>query len=367
MKFELLKTEGLARRGRMTFPRGEVDTPAFMPVGTYGTVKAMTPEEVKNTGAQILLGNTFHLMLRPGTEVIQSHGDLHDFMNWPFPILTDSGGFQVFSLGALRKITREGVHFRSPLNGEKIFLTPEKSMEVQHALGSDIIMIFDECTPYPADEKTAAHSMELSLHWAERCKQAHGDHPSALFGIIQGGVHTHLRDQSLEGLMNIGFTGYAIGGLSVGEPKEEMIRILDHITHKMPADRPRYLMGVGTPEDLVDGVCRGVDMFDCVMPTRNARNGHLFTSAGTVKIRNSEHKKSTAPLDEQCACYTCQHYSRAYLHHLDRCNEILGARLNTIHNLHYYQTLMLGLRTAIEQGKLGDFVNDFYAKRGKKP
>lgn len=364
MQFELLKTQGAARRGRLTFARGVVDTPAFMPVGTYGTVKAMTPEEVKASGAQILLGNTFHLMLRPGPEIMRMHGDLHDFMNWPYPILTDSGGFQVFSLGDLRKITREGVMFNSPLNGEKIFLTPEKSMEVQRALGSDIVMIFDECTPYPADEKTAEKSMKLSLEWAARSKTAHGDNPSALFGIIQGGVYPHLRDVSLEGLVNIGFDGYAIGGLSVGEPKEDMLNILDHIAGKIPPQFPRYLMGVGTPSDLVEGVRRGVDMFDCVMPTRNARNGHLFTSLGTVKIRNSVHKKSTEPLDPACDCYTCKNYTRSYLHHLDRCNEILGSRLNTIHNLRYYQNLMLGLRTAIEQGKLDDFVTDFYATRG---
>lgn len=365
MQFKLLTTQDKARRGQLIFPRGIVDTPAFMPVGTYGTVKAMTPEEIIESGAQILLGNTFHLMLRPGIEVVKIHGDLHDFMHWPYPILTDSGGFQVFSLGDLRKITREGVLFNSPVNGEKIFLTPERSMEVQQALGSDIVMIFDECTPYPATESVAQQSMELSLHWAERCKQAHGKHGAALFGIIQGGIYPALREQSLAGLTSIGFDGYAIGGLSVGEPKADMMNILDHITERIPAQYPRYLMGVGTPEDLVEGVCRGVDMFDCVMPTRNARNGHLFTSEGVVKIRNSEHRHATIRLDPACDCYTCQHYSRAYLHHLDKCGEILGSRLNTIHNLRYYQTLMLGLRTAIEQGKLGDFVQDFYQKRGK--
>jgi queuine tRNA-ribosyltransferase len=361
MQFELLKTDGAARLGKLTFARGIVDTPTFMPVGTYGTVKAMTPEELKEIGAQIILGNTFHLMLRPGIEVIGEHGDLHDFMHWEYPILTDSGGFQVFSLGELRKISREGVLFKSPLNGDRVMLTPERSMEVQRALGSDIVMIFDECTPYPADAATAEKSMELSLHWAQRCKKAHGDSPSALFGIIQGGMHEHLRDQSLQGLVSIGFDGYAIGGLSVGEPKPEMFKVLNHITHQIPVNAPRYLMGVGTPEDLVEGVCRGVDMFDCVMPTRNARNGHLFTSTGVVKIRNSEHRHSTLPLDSQCDCYTCKNYTRAYLHHLEKSHEILGARLNTIHNLRYYQTLMLGLRSAIEKGKLDDFVNEFYS------
>ena len=364
MKFELLATDGKARRGQLIFERGVVDTPAFMPVGTYGTVKGMTSEELDATGAQICLGNTFHLMLRPGTEIIRKHGDLHDFMHWHKPILTDSGGFQVFSLGELRKITEEGVKFRSPLNGEKIMLTPERSMEVQRALGSDIVMIFDECTPYPATEPQARKSMELSLRWAKRSKDAHGDNPSALFGIIQGGMYPHLRDISLQGLEEIGFDGYAIGGLSVGEPKADMINILNHTTDKMPAHKPRYLMGVGKPEDIVEAVRRGVDMFDCVMPTRNARNGHLFVSDGVVKIRNAKHKDDTAPLDKECDCYTCKNYSRAYLHHLDRCNEILGARLNTIHNLHHYQKLMQGLRAAIAAGKLDDFVADFYAKRG---
>lgn len=364
MKFELLATDGKARRGQLIFQRGVVDTPAFMPVGTYGTVKGMTPEELDATGAQICLGNTFHLMLRPGTEIIRRHGDLHDFMHWHKPILTDSGGFQVFSLGELRKITEEGVKFRSPLNGEKIMLTPERSMEVQRDLGSDIVMIFDECTPYPATEPQARKSMELSLRWAKRSKDAHGDNPSALFGIIQGGMYPHLRDISLQGLEEIGFDGYAIGGLSVGEPKADMINILNHTTDKMPAQKPRYLMGVGKPEDIVEAVRRGVDMFDCVMPTRNARNGHLFVSDGVVKIRNAKHKDDTAPLDKECDCYTCKNYSRAYLHHLDRCNEILGARLNTIHNLHHYQKLMQGLRAAIAAGKLDDFVADFYAKRG---
>ncbi|MCL5255888.1 MAG: tRNA guanosine(34) transglycosylase Tgt, partial [Gammaproteobacteria bacterium] len=335
MKFELLKKAGKARRGQLQFARGIVDTPAFMPVGTLGTVKGMSPEELADTGAQICLGNTFHLMLRPGTSIIRQHGDLHDFMNWDKPILTDSGGFQVFSLGDLRKISEEGVTFRSPINGEKILLTPEKSMEVQRELGSDIVMIFDECTPYPATVKQAEDSMQLSLRWAERSKAAHGDNESALFGIIQGGMYEDLRDVSLNGLTAIGFDGYAIGGLSVGEPKDDMMRILEHTAPQMPEDKPRYLMGVGKPEDLVEAVRRGIDMFDCVMPTRNARNGHLFTSEGVVKIRNARHRTDTSPLDAECDCYTCKNYSRAYLHHLDRCNEILGARLNTIHNLHF--------------------------------
>ncbi len=363
MKFELLKTSGKARRGRMTFDRGVVETPAFMPVGTAGTVKGMTPEEVAATGAQICLGNTFHLMLRPGTSIIKQHGDLHDFMNWDKPILTDSGGFQVFSLGELRKITEEGATFRSPINGEKILLTPEKSMEVQRDLGSDIVMIFDECTPHPATPAEARTSMELSLRWAERSKVAHGDNPSALFGIIQGGMYEELRTISLDGLTKIGFDGYAIGGLSVGEPKEDMMRILDHTAPQMPADKPRYLMGVGKPEDLVEAVRRGIDMFDCVMPTRNARNGHLFISTGVVKIRNAAHRTDTGPLDPECDCYTCKNYSRAYLHHLDRSNEMLGGRLNTIHNLHFYQKVMQDLRDAIEADRLDEHVAEFYAKR----
>jgi queuine tRNA-ribosyltransferase len=364
MKFELDCTDGKARRGRLIFDRGVVETPAFMPVGTYGTVKGMTPDELKDTGAHICLGNTFHLMLRPGTEIIKQHGDLHDFMNWDKPILTDSGGFQVFSLGAMRKITEEGVMFKSPVNGEKIMLSPEKAMQVQRDLGSDIVMIFDECTPYPATEKEARDSMELSLRWAKRSKEGHGDNPSALFGIIQGGMYPELRAESQKGLEEIGFDGYALGGLSVGEPKEDMINILDHCAHKMPADKPRYLMGVGKPEDLVESVRRGIDMFDCVMPTRNARNGHLFITTGVIKIRNAVHKTDTGPLDPECDCHTCKNYSRAYLHHLDKCNEILGARLNTIHNLRFYQRVMEGLRNAIAEGKLDEFVEDFYAKRG---
>lgn len=364
MKFELLGTSGKARRGRMTFARGIVDTPAFMPVGTAGTVKGMTPEEVAATGAQICLGNTFHLMLRPGTAVVKQHGDLHDFMNWDKPILTDSGGFQVFSLGELRKITEEGATFRSPINGEKILLTPEKSMQVQRDLGADIVMIFDECTPHPATPEQARSSMELSLRWAQRSKAAHGDNPAALFGIIQGGMYEELRTISLNGLSQIGFDGYAIGGLSVGEPKEDMMRVLDHITPQMPVDKPRYLMGVGKPEDLVEAVRRGVDMFDCVMPTRNARNGHLFVSNGVVKIRNAVNRTDTGPLDPECDCYTCKNYSRAYLHHLDRSNEMLGGRLNTIHNLHFYQRVMKDMRNALEAGTFEQYVADFYAKRG---
>ena len=364
MQFEKLATDGKARRGRLTFPRGVVETPAFMPVGTYGTVKGMLPKDIEAIGAQIILGNTFHLMLRPGTEIVQMHGDLHDFMQWKGPILTDSGGFQVFSLGKMRKITEQGVTFQSPVKGSKVFIDPERSMQVQRELGSDIVMIFDECTPYPATETEAATSMRLSLRWAKRSKEAHGDSPSALFGIVQGGMYEHLRDESLAGLTEIDFDGYAIGGLSVGEPKDEMIKVLDHLAHRMPENKPRYLMGVGKPEDLVEGVRRGVDMFDCVMPTRNARNAHLFTSTGVVKLRNASNKTDIRPLDETCDCYTCQNFSRAYLHHLDKCQEILGAQLNTIHNLRYYQILMAGLREAIEQGKLDDFVKDFYSARG---
>ncbi|TFH86981.1 tRNA guanosine(34) transglycosylase Tgt [Billgrantia azerbaijanica] len=363
MTFEHLASDGRARRGRLTFPRGTVETPAFMPVGTYGTVKGMTPAMVEEIGAEIILGNTFHLWLRPGTEVVAAHGDLHDFAQWEKPILTDSGGFQVFSLGDIRKITEEGVHFRSPVDGAKVFMGPEESMAVQRALGSDVVMIFDECTPYPASFEQAEASMELSLRWAKRSRDAHGDSPSALFGIIQGGMHPELRERSLAGLLDIGFDGLAIGGLSVGEPKEEMIKVLDTLPPHMPAEYPRYLMGVGKPEDLVEGVRRGIDMFDCVMPTRNARNGHLFTAEGTVKIRNAKHRHDTRPLEADCDCYTCRHFSRAYLHHLDRCNEMLGAMLNTIHNLRYYQRLMAGLRGAIEAGTLANFVEGFYAQR----
>ncbi|WP_048496920.1 tRNA guanosine(34) transglycosylase Tgt [Marinobacter subterrani] len=365
MSFEKLGEDGQARRGRLTFPRGTVETPAFMPVGTYGTVKGMLPRDIHEIGAEIILGNTFHLMLRPGTEVVKAHGDLHDFTQWQGPILTDSGGFQVFSLGEMRKITEEGVTFRSPVDGSPVELSPEIAIRVQRDLGSDIVMIFDECTPYPATERQAQESMELSLRWAKRSKDAHEGNPAALFGIVQGGMYEGLRDRSLAGLTDIGFDGYAIGGLSVGEPKEDMIRILDHLPPKMPEDKPRYLMGVGRPEDIVEAVRRGIDMFDCVMPTRNARNGYLFTSTGIVKIRNARHRHDTAPLDERCDCYTCQNFSRSYLHHLDKCGEMLGAQLNTIHNLRFYQNLMAGLRGAIEAGTLSDFVTDFYALRGE--
>jgi queuine tRNA-ribosyltransferase len=380
MKFELLGTDGAARRGRMIFARGTVDTPAFMPVGTYGTVKAMTPEELRAGGAEIVLGNTFHLMLRPGMDVIRAHGGLHRFMHWDGPILTDSGGFQVWSLGRLRdaqgsasvasgrkpiatKLTEQGVLFQSPVDGSRIFLGPEESMAVQRDLDSDIVMIFDECTNHPATEPEARASMELSLRWAERSKAAHGDREAALFGIVQGGMYPHLREISLTGLKQIGFDGYAIGGLSVGESKAEMFGVLDRVAPQMPADRPRYLMGVGTPEDLVEAVRRGVDMFDCVLPTRNARNGWLFTNAGNLKILNSCHATDTSPVDELCDCYTCRNYSRAYLRHLQKANEILGARLATIHNLHYYQRLMRGLRDAIAEKKLEEFIEKFYRMR----
>ena len=366
MQFKVSATSGRARRGELSFPRGKVQTPAFMPVGTYGTVKGMLPRDIEEIGAEIILGNTFHLMLRPGTEVVKKHGDLHDFIQWQGPILTDSGGFQVFSLGDMRKITEKGVEFKSPIDGSPVFIDPEKSMQVQRDLGSDVVMIFDECTPYPATEKQANDSMQLSLRWAERSKKAHGDNPSALFGIVQGGMYESLRDESMAGLEEIGFDGYAIGGLSVGEPKEDMVRILEHLGDKMPADKPRYLMGVGKPADLVEAVFRGIDMFDCVMPTRNARNGHLFTSTGVIKIRNAVHRGDTAPLDENCDCYTCQNFTRGYLHHLDKCGEILGAQLNTIHNLRYYQNLMRGLRDAIENDCLEQYVDDFYQQQGQQ-
>ncbi len=365
MQFTLTNTDGYARRGRLAFARGVVETPIFMPVGTYGAVKSLTPEDLTGLGAQIILGNTFHLLLRPGMEVMKAHGDLHDFMHWNKPILTDSGGFQVFSLGALRKITEQGVTFKSPINGRPIFMGPEESMRVQRDLGSDIVMIFDECTPYPATVQEAADSMRLSLRWAARSKQAHDDNAAALFGIVQGGMYEHLRQESIDGLVDIGFDGYAIGGLSVGEPKEEMMATLDVLHGKMPADKPRYLMGVGTPEDLVEAVRRGIDMFDCVMPTRNARNGHLFTRTGVIRIRNSQYQFDNNPLDENCRCYTCRHYSRAYLRHLDKCKEMLGSRLNTLHNLYYYLSLMQNLRDAIEMGELDDFVRQFYRQRGK--
>jgi queuine tRNA-ribosyltransferase len=364
MTFELDKTSGSARRGRLRFPRGVVETPAFMPVGTYGTVKGMTPKDVEEIGAHIILGNTFHLMLRPGTEVIKKHGDLHDFMQWNGPILTDSGGFQVFSLGKLRKITEEGVTFKSPINGGKVYLDPETSMQVQRDLGSDIVMIFDECTPYPATPDQARKSMELSLRWAKRSKDAHGDNPSALFGIVQGGMYEGLRSESLKGLEEIDFDGYAIGGLSVGEPKEDMLRILNYLTPEMPQNKPRYLMGVGTPSDLVEAVRRGIDMFDCVMPTRNARNGHLFTFQGVIKLRNAKFREDTGPLDPTCDCYTCRNFSRSYLHHLDKCNEMLGAQLNTIHNLRHYQLLMSKMREALSEDRFDAFVTDFYQAQG---
>ncbi|MBT3017239.1 MAG: tRNA guanosine(34) transglycosylase Tgt [Candidatus Thiodiazotropha sp. (ex Clathrolucina costata)] len=366
MKFELFQTDGQSRRGRLQFDRGTVETPAFMPVGTYGTVKAMTPEELVDLGAEIILGNTFHLMLRPGTEVIRKHGDLHGFAHWEKPILTDSGGFQVYSLGEMRKISEQGVTFRSPIDGSKVFMGPEESMQVQRELGSDIVMIFDECTPYPATEEEARVSMELSLRWAARSRDAHGDNPSALFGIVQGGMFDELRDRSLQGLIGIGFDGYAVGGLSVGEPEVDRWRILDFLGPRLPLDKPRYLMGVGTPEDIVESVHRGIDMFDCVMPTRNARNGHLFTHQGVVRIRHAAHQYDESPLDPECDCYTCKNYSRAYLRHLDKCNEILGARLNTIHNLYYYQKLMRDLRSAIESGTLQEYTQLFYEKRGIK-
>ncbi|MBC7755117.1 MAG: tRNA guanosine(34) transglycosylase Tgt [Bdellovibrio sp.] len=403
MRFTLHKTDGLARRGTVHLAHGDVETPAFMPVGTYGTVKTMSPLELKEIDAHIVLGNTFHLWLRPGLEVIAAHGGLHQFMGWDGPILTDSGGFQVFSLGAMRKISEEGVKFQSPINGDTCFLTPEESMRIQKVLNSDIVMIFDECTPFPATHLEAKKSMELSLRWAKRSKdafdmfqamslsQALENHPSlssgrtveknlsktvrpelveglqknALFGIIQGGMFEDLRDVSLAGLVDIDFDGFAIGGLSVGEPKEDMLRILAHTAPKMPQNKPRYLMGVGTPEDLIDAVSHGIDMFDCVMPTRNARNGWLFTQYGDIKIKNAGYKQDTAPLDADCSCYTCRNFSRAYLHHLHKVGEILGARLNTIHNLHYYQFLMQGTRGGIEAGEFEAFKIEFAAKRAQ--
>lgn len=367
MKFELSARAGRARRGRLHFARGTVETPAFMPVGTYGTVKAMTPEELRGLGAEIVLGNTFHLMQRPGIDIIARHGDLHDFMHWSGPILTDSGGFQVFSLAELRKITEQGVHFRSPVNGDPVFLGPEESIEIQRRLGSDIVMVFDECTPYPADEPTARESMELSLRWARRSRDAHGASEAALFGIVQGGMYPALRAESLAGLVEIGFDGYALGGLSVGESAAERWAVVGAIESAMPAEAPRYMMGVGTPEDIVAAVSRGIDLFDCVLPTRNARNGHLYTSRGVVKLRNSRYRTDTGRLDPDCDCYTCRHYSLAYLSHLDRCGEILAARLATIHNLYYYQALMAGLRAAITAGELEPFVADFSQKLGKTP
>ncbi len=359
MQFEVSARDGNARCGVMRFPRGDVPTPAFMPVGTYGSVKGLNPQQVADTGAAIMLGNTFHLMLRPGTEVINLHGDLHDFIGWSKPMLTDSGGFQVFSLGELRKINEQGVEFRSPVDGSKIFLGPESAIDVQHKLGADIIMAFDECTPYPATPEQARESMELSMRWAERCKIAHGEHDAALFGIVQGSMFSELRDESLRKLIALDFPGYALGGLSVGEPKEEMRKVVEHCAPIMPAEKPRYLMGVGTPEDIVHAVVNGIDMFDCVMPTRNARNSHLFTSQGVLRLRNARYRHDTRPLDPECGCYTCSNFSRAYLYHLDKCKEILGSQLNSIHNLHFYQRLMAGLRSAIEQGRLSAFVDSF--------
>ncbi len=367
MHFRVLATSGLARRGRLELAHGSVDTPVFMPVGTYGTVKAMAPNELEDLGAQIVLGNTFHLWLRPGVGVITAHGGLHRFMGWRRPLLTDSGGYQVYSLGAMRKVGEEGVTFASPVNGDKLLLTPEISIEVQRALDADVVMVFDECTPYPAPRDAAAQSMELSLRWARRSREAFdaGGNRNALFGIVQGGVHEDLRDASLGGLEAIGFDGYAIGGLSVGEPKEEMRRVLDHIAPRLPAARPRYLMGVGTPEDIVAAVGAGIDMFDCVLPTRNARNGHLYTRHGDVRIRNAAHRGDVRPLDATCSCYTCRNFTRAYLHHLQRVNEILGARLNTIHNLHYYLTLMGELRQAVLDDRLADYSATFAAERAR--
>jgi queuine tRNA-ribosyltransferase len=359
MRFAVTATCGEARCGVLTLAHGAVETPAFMPVGTYGTVKSVSPAELEAVGTQVVLGNTFHLWLRPGLEVIASHGGLHRFMGWHGPILTDSGGFQVWSLGPLRTIGEEGVKFRSPVNGDRLLLTPEESMRIQRVLDSDVAMVFDECTPYPVEERTARESMELSLRWAERCKRAHEGNPNALFGIVQGGMHETLRDASLSGLASIGFDGYAIGGLSVGEPKEDMQRILAHTAPRLPAQRPRYLMGVGTPQDIVFAAMQGIDLFDCVLPTRNARNGWVYTRGGVIKLRNSRYRLDTRPLDESCGCYTCRHFTRAYLHHLQRVNEMLGARLNTLHNLHTYQALMRDLRAAIAAGRLAEFARDF--------
>ena len=373
LRFELLATDGQARRGRMTLNHGVVETPIFMPVGTYGTVKAMLPHELLDVGAQIVLGNTFHLWLRPGTEVIAKHKGLHGFMQWSKPLLTDSGGFQVFSLQGMRKISEEGVKFASPIDGAKLFLTPEESMRIQTELNSDIVMVFDECTPYmindrPATTEEAARSMRMSLRWARRSRESFDalENPNALFGIVQGGMFETLRDESLKGLKDIGFHGYAIGGLSVGEPKEDMLRILNHVAPRLPEHSPRYLMGVGTPEDLVEGVAQGIDMFDCVMPTRNARNGWLFTRFGDVKIRNAKYRDDTSPLDPSCHCHTCQNFSLSYLHHLQRANEITGARLNTLHNLHFYLTIMAEMREAIANGTFNAWRTQFASDRASK-
>jgi len=386
--FELLTTDGAARLGRLTLTHGVVETPAFMPVGTYGTVKAMTPEELEGLGAHICLGNTFHLMLRPGADIVDLHGGLHRFMHWSRPILTDSGGFQVFSLKSLRKITEEGVRFRSPIDGSDVRLTPEDSMDVQLKLRSDIAMALDDCTPYPATESEARESMERSMRWAARSHTHYyrerprtdvgsagpdannadsdsADPPGGLFGIVQGGMHTALRLASLEALTQLDFPGFAVGGLAVGEPEEERLRVLESVVPHMPTDRPRYLMGVGRPEDIVAAVLRGIDMFDCVMPTRHARNGHLFTATGVINIRNSAHQADLGPIDPTCGCYTCQNYTRSYLRHLDRCNEILGSRLNTIHNLHFYLDLMRSIRSAIAEGRLTSWAASYLAGRQK--
>ncbi len=376
LQFDLLKTEGLARRGRLTLNHGVVQTPIFMPVGTYGTVKGVMPSSLEDMGAQIILGNTFHLWMRPGLDIMKQFGGLHKFEAWNKPILTDSGGFQVWSLGEMRKISEEGVRFASPVNGDKLFLTPEISMQIQTILNSDIVMQFDECTPYWKGDKSLGHittekearaSMELSLRWAKRC-QAEFDkleNPNALFGIVQGGMFEHLREESLAALADMNLPGYAIGGVSVGEPKDEMMRVMNHISPKLPANKPRYLMGVGTPEDLIAGVATGVDMFDCVMPTRNARNGHLFTRFGDLRLRNSRNKSDERPIDETCACYTCRNFSRAYLHHLDRCGEMLGPMLTTIHNLHYYLNLMQEVRDALDAGRFAEFQRQFAADRAR--
>jgi queuine tRNA-ribosyltransferase len=365
VNFQLLAQDGAARRARLQTVRGSVETPAFMPVGTYGTVKGMTPEELRALGAEIILGNTFHLMLRPGVEVLRAHGGLHRFMHWDGPILTDSGGFQVFSLGASRKITEDGVHFRSPVDGASVFLGPEESMAVQQALGSDIAMVFDECPPYPVSEEHARASMERSLRWAARCRAAHADRDAALFGIVQGGVYPLLREVSLQGLARMGFDGYAVGGLSVGEPRGERSRILERLVGQMPQQQPRYLMGVGTPVEIVAAVSSGIDLFDCVLPTRNARNGDLFVRGGRIRIRNSRYRSDERPLDEACSCYSCRHYTRAYLHHLDKCKEILGSRLNTIHNLFFYQDLMRQIRSSIERGQFAFFERELRKTRAE--
>ncbi|MBP8175284.1 MAG: tRNA guanosine(34) transglycosylase Tgt [Sphaerotilus sp.] len=376
LQFDLLATEGHARRGRLTLNHGVIQTPIFMPVGTYGTVKGVMPRDLEAMGAQIILGNTFHLWMRPGLDVMKQFGGLHKFENWNKPILTDSGGFQVWSLGDMRKISEEGVKFASPVNGDKLFMTPEVSMQIQTVLNSDIVMQFDECTPYWQGAKGSGHitserearsSMELSMRWAKRSKAEfeHLGNPNALFGIVQGGMFENLREESLAGLVEMDFPGYAIGGVSVGEPKDEMLRIMNHTPHRLPAHKPRYLMGVGTPEDLVDGVAAGVDMFDCVMPTRNARNGHLFTRFGDLKIRNARHRSDERPIDETCGCHTCQNFSRAYLHHLDRCGEMLGPMLTSIHNLHYYLNLMQEVRDALDAGRFEAFRAQFKADRAR--